>query len=73
MSGLCPAPAFADFGHHVTCVDKDAEKIARLRKGEMPVFEPDLDRLVVGWSRPGGCSQASSSATVADALVIVTE
>jgi UDPglucose 6-dehydrogenase len=46
--GLVSGACFADFGHHVTCVDKDADKIARLRKGEMPIFEPDLDRLVMG-------------------------
>src|SRR6202023_1312492 len=42
VSGAC----FADFGHHVTCVDKDERKIAALRKGEIPIYEPDLDRLV---------------------------
>jgi UDPglucose 6-dehydrogenase len=49
--GLVSGACFADFGHHVTCIDKDAEKIARLRKGEMPIYEPDLDRLVVGNTR----------------------
>jgi UDPglucose 6-dehydrogenase len=49
--GLVSGACFADFGHHVTCVDKDADKIARLRKGDMPIFEPDLDRLVVGNTR----------------------
>src|SRR5262250_2119703 len=49
--GLVSGACFADFGHHVTCVDKDADKIARLRKGEMPIFEPDLDRLVIGNTR----------------------
>src|SRR6202142_3816869 len=44
--GLVSGACFADFGHQVTCVDKDAAKIARLRRGEMPIFEPDLDRLV---------------------------
>src|SRR5882757_5225502 len=44
--GLVSGACFADFGHHVTCVDKDADKIGRLRKGEIPIFEPDLDRLV---------------------------
>jgi UDPglucose 6-dehydrogenase len=44
--GLVSGACFADFGHHVTCVDKDATKIARLRDGEIPIFEPDLDRLV---------------------------
>jgi UDPglucose 6-dehydrogenase len=49
--GLVSGACFADFGHHVTCVDKDENRIARLRKGEMPIFEPDLDRLVVGNTR----------------------
>src|SRR5262244_3996697 len=49
--GLVSGACFADFGHYVTCVDKDADKIARLRKGEMPIFEPDLDRLVMGNTR----------------------
>src|ERR1700733_6164269 len=44
--GLVSGACFADFGHHVTCVDKDAAKIARLRDGDIPIFEPDLDRLV---------------------------
>src|SRR5271155_2835170 len=44
--GLVSGACFADFGHQVTCVDKDAAKIARLRKGDIPIFEPDLDRLV---------------------------
>ena len=49
--GLVSGACFADFGHRVTCVDTDAEKIARLRKGEIPIFEPDLDRLVAANSR----------------------
>ncbi len=49
--GLVSGACFADFGHHVTCVDKDADRIARLRKGEIPIFEPDLGRLVVGNTR----------------------
>jgi UDPglucose 6-dehydrogenase len=49
--GLVSGACFADFGHHVICVDKDEDRIARLRKGEMPIFEPDLDRLVVGNTR----------------------
>ena len=42
VSGVC----FAQFGHDVVCVDKDAAKIARLRAGEMPIYEPGLDKLV---------------------------
>jgi len=49
--GLVSGACFADFGHRVTCIDKDAGKIERLRKGEMPIFEPDLDRLVIGNTR----------------------
>ena len=44
--GLVSGACFADFGHHVTCVDKDEGKIAALRRGEIPIFEPGLDALV---------------------------
>src|SRR6187455_722038 len=44
--GLVSGACFADFGHQVTCVDKDADKIASLHRGEMPIFEPGLDALV---------------------------
>src|SRR4029078_12247162 len=43
----------ADLGHQVACVDKDAGKIARLRRGEIPIFEPGLDALVKGNIRDG--------------------
>lgn len=42
VSGVC----FSDFGHQVICVDKDAGKIARLRAGEVPIYEPGLDGLM---------------------------
>ena len=44
--GLVSGACFADFGHTVTCVDKDASKIERLNRGEIPIFEPGLDALV---------------------------
>src|SRR6266566_60030 len=44
--GLVSGACFADFGHYVTCVDKDADKIASLARGEVPIFEPGLPELV---------------------------
>jgi len=51
--GLVSGACFADFGHHVTCVDKDAAKIAALERGEIPIFEPGLDRIVADNVRSG--------------------
>jgi UDPglucose 6-dehydrogenase len=51
--GLVSGACFADFGHHVTCVDKDEKKIASLRAGQIPIYEPDLDRLVEANVRDG--------------------
>ena len=44
--GLVSGTCFSDFGHTVTCIDKDAGKIERLRNGEIPIYEPGLDALV---------------------------
>jgi UDPglucose 6-dehydrogenase len=44
--GLVSGACFADFGHHVVCVDKDRSKIDALKRGEMPIFEPGLAELV---------------------------
>jgi UDPglucose 6-dehydrogenase len=44
--GLVSGACFADFGHEVICVDKDAAKIAALRAGVIPIYEPGLDHLV---------------------------
>ncbi|HEY7383286.1 MAG TPA: UDP-glucose/GDP-mannose dehydrogenase family protein [Beijerinckiaceae bacterium] len=44
--GLVSGACFADFGHVVTCVDKDPAKIAALQSGTMPIFEPGLPELV---------------------------
>ncbi|MCH8615030.1 UDP-glucose/GDP-mannose dehydrogenase family protein [Sphingomonas sp. SM33] len=44
--GLVSGACFADFGHEVVCVDKDAGKIDRLKQGVMPIWEPGLEALV---------------------------
>ena len=44
--GLVSGACFADFGHRVTCVDKDADKIDGLNAGKMPIWEPGLEALV---------------------------
>ena len=44
--GLVSGACFSDFGHDVVCVDKDAGKIERLRRGEVPIFEPGLEGLI---------------------------
>jgi UDPglucose 6-dehydrogenase len=51
--GLVSGACFADFGHQVTCVDNDSAKIAALKDGKIPIYEPDLDRLVAANVREG--------------------
>lgn len=54
--GLVSGACFADFGHEVVCVDKDAGKIAALQEGEMPIYEPGLPELVASNVRQGRLS-----------------
>jgi UDPglucose 6-dehydrogenase len=51
--GLVSGACFADFGHDVTCVDKDKAKITALGKGEVPIYEPGLIDLVAANARAG--------------------
>jgi UDPglucose 6-dehydrogenase len=71
--GLVSGACFADFGHNVTCVDKDASKIEALLRGEIPIFEPDLDRLVASNVKAGRLKFTTSIAepvAEADAVFI---
>lgn len=71
--GLVSGACFADFGHVVTCVDKDAAKIDQLNAGRMPIFEPGLEDLVAVNVRDGRLSFALDGAEAirtADAVFI---
>lgn len=69
VSGVC----FADFGHDVVCVDTDPAKIARLKAGEVPIFEPGLDVMMQANMRAGRLrftSDLAEAAAAADAIFI---
>ena len=68
--GLVSGACFADFGHHVTCIDKDARRIAALNRGEIPIFEPGLADLVEANVRQGRLEFAAEAAGVGDAEAV---
>ena len=71
--GLVSGACFSDFGHIVTCVDKDAAKIARLERGEIPIYETGLEDLVERNVKAGRLSfttQLDSAVTPADVVMI---
>ncbi|MGE7472972.1 UDP-glucose dehydrogenase family protein [Bosea sp. NPDC003192] len=71
--GLVSGACFADFGHEVTCVDTDAGKIAALKRGEIPIYEPGLDDLVASNVRAGRLSfttELAGPVAAADAVFI---
>ncbi|MBV9077518.1 MAG: UDP-glucose/GDP-mannose dehydrogenase family protein [Methylobacteriaceae bacterium] len=71
--GLVSGACFADFGHDVVCIDTDAAKIAALRAGDIPIFEPGLDELVATNVRQGRLSFSTDlapSVAGADAVFI---
>jgi UDPglucose 6-dehydrogenase len=71
--GLVSGACFSEFGVSVTCVDKDAVKIERLSRGEMPIYEPGLDQLVASNKAAGRLhftTDLKSAVAGADAVFI---
>ena len=71
--GLVSGACLADFGHEVTCVDKDESKIAALVRGEIPIFEPGLDGIVaanLAGKRLDFTNDLAGSVAEADAVFI---
>jgi len=71
--GLVSGACFAELGHRVTCVDRDARKIALLKDGHVPIFEPDLEKLVVRNAAAGRidfAAEPAGSVDQADAVFI---
>ena len=71
--GLVSGACFSEFGVSVICVDMDADKIARLSRGEIPIFEPGLDQLVTSNAAAGRLSfttDLKSAVQGADAVFI---
>ena len=68
--GLVSGACFADFGHHVTCIDKDAGKVAALKRGGIPIFEPGLAELVEANVDQGRLEFAAETASAGTADVV---
>lgn len=64
--GLVSGACFSDFGHDVVCVDRDADKIARLQAGEVPIYEPGLDALLAKNTAAGRLSFTTDLAAAVD-------
>ncbi len=70
--GLVAGAGFADFGNEVLCVDLDADQIARLQRGEIPIYEPGLDRLVATNLKEGRLRFGTDvAAAIPDAEVVI--
>ncbi|WP_275288599.1 UDP-glucose dehydrogenase family protein [Halomonas elongata] len=64
--GLVTGACLADVGHDVLCMDVDADKIARLESGEIPIFEPGLEELVTTNAAAGRLRFTTDAATAVD-------
>jgi UDPglucose 6-dehydrogenase len=70
--GLVTGACFAEFGLQVICVDNDADKVAALRRGEIPIYEPGLEDVVTRNVRTGRLSfTVDAAAAVRSSLVVL--
>ncbi len=69
--GLVSGACFSEFGFNVTCVDKDPDKIERLERDEIPIFEPGLEVLVKKNHRAGRLHFTTDLATSVKAADVV--
>lgn len=69
--GLVTGTCFANSGNTVTCLDINAEKIARLNRGEIPIYEPGLEELVVRSAKAGRLLFTTDTATAIRAAQVV--
>jgi UDPglucose 6-dehydrogenase len=70
--GLVTGTCFAEMGHNVTCIDIDAAKVERMKKGECPIFEPGLEPLMQSNYEEGRLQFSNNyeSVTKADAVFL---
>jgi UDPglucose 6-dehydrogenase len=69
--GLVTGACFAEFGCEVICADVDEDKVSRLQRGEMPIYEPGLDDLVARNVREGRLSFTTDTAEAVRASLVV--
>jgi len=69
--GLVTGACFAEFGVQVICADKDAEKIAMLQRGEVPIYEPGLEDLVARNVKAGRLSFTTDTPAAVGASLVI--
>ena len=69
--GLVSGTCFAEMGVNVSCVDIDAKKIERLRNGDVPIYEPGLDEMVLRNQREGRLKFTTDLREVLDDVEVV--